>query len=170
MSEGVDQIGLPTGESAAAGNWHRLAPVAPRWPWITGGLVLQLIGAGAPIAYVVNKAHHEDVGGQISRATLTLAWREAVHSHAGLDLMILGALVFVVGSMLMARPFVSSVFTMFVAVPIAALAGLALLGAAAIIVALVLAGASDGFDPSDLTGGSSSSRRRRHGQTTSVGR
>jgi hypothetical protein len=161
VGEGVDQIGLPTGERATSGAWHRLAPVSPRWPWITSGLLLQLIGAGAPVAYVVNKAHHEDLGGQISKATLTLAWRQAVHSHAGLDLMILGALVFVIGSMLMARPFVTSMVTMFVAIPIAALAGLLILGAAAILVALLLAGADDAFDFIDFGGGSSSSRRRR---------
>jgi hypothetical protein len=160
VGEGVDQIGLSTGEQATSGAWHRLSPVSPRWPWITSGLLLQLIGAGAPVAYVVNKAHHEDLGGQISKATLTLAWRQAVHSHAGLDLMIVGALVFVIGSMLMARPFVKSMVTMFVAIPIAALAGLLILGAGAILVALLLAGADDALDLVDW-GGSSSSRRRR---------
>lgn len=161
MSEGIDQVGLPADEAATSQQWHRLSPVSPRWPWITSGLLLQLIGAGAPVAYVVNKAHHEDLGGQISKATLTLAWRQAVHSHAGLDLMILGTLVFVIGSMLMARPFVTSMVTMFVAIPIAALAGLLILGAAAILVALLLAGADDAIDAFDFGGSSSSSRRRR---------
>jgi hypothetical protein len=161
VSEGIDQVGLPAGEQATSGAWHRLSPVSPRWPWITSGLLLQLIGAGAPVAYVVNKAHHEDLGGQISKATLTLAWRQAVHSHAGLDLMIIGALVFVIGSMVMARPFVSSMVTMFVAIPIAALAGLLILGAAAILVALLLAGADDVLDFVDFGGGSNSRRRGR---------
>jgi hypothetical protein len=161
VSEGIDQIGLPTGEHTTSGAWHRLSPVSPRWPWITSGLALQLIGAGAPVAYVVSKAHHEDLGGQISKATLTLAWRQAVHSHAGLDLMIVGALVFVIGSMLMARPFVTSMVTMFVAIPIAAIAGLLVLGAAAILVALLLAGADDALNVLDFGGSSSSSRRRR---------
>ena len=75
--------------------------------------------------------------------------------------MIIGALVFVVGSMLMARPFVTSMFTMFVAIPIAALAGLLILGAAAILVALLLAGADDALDFADFGSGSSTSRRRR---------
>jgi hypothetical protein len=157
-------LGLPIDDASRAGAWHRLRPVARRWPWISGGLLLQLIGAGAPVAYVVNKAHHEDLGGQISKATLTLAWRQAVHSHAGLDLMVVGALVFVVGSMLMARPFVTSMFTMFVAIPIAALAGVLVLGAAAILVALLLAGADDLIDVFDFGGTSDSRRRRRRRQ------
>ena len=97
--------------------------MAPRWPWITGGLALQLSGVGAPVVYVLEKAHKEDVGGQITRATLQLGWRDAVHSHAGLALLICGALVFVAGSMVLARPFVTSWVTLFVAVPLAALAG-----------------------------------------------
>jgi len=106
-------------------------------------LALQLIGVGAPVAYVLDKAHKEGLGGQITRATLAFAWRRAVHSHAGLDLMIAGALVFVAGSVLLARPFVKSWVTLFVAVPIAALAGVLALGAAAIVVALIVVGADD---------------------------
>jgi hypothetical protein len=143
--ESPQQPGLPTGEKAGRG-WHRLRPVSPRWPWITGGLALQVIGAAAPIAYIVNKAHHEDIGGQISRATLTLAWRQAVHSHAGLALMIGGAAVFVIGSILMARPFVKSWVTLFVAIPIAAVAGLLVLGAAAILISLLVVGADELID------------------------
>ena len=128
-------------ESAA---WHRLRPVNARWPWITSGLVLQLAGVAAPAAYVISKAHHEDVTGQISKATLTLAWRQAVHSHAGLALMIAGAALFVIGSMLLARPFVKSYLTLFVAIPVAALAGVLILGAAALIVAVLFAILSGG--------------------------
>ncbi len=132
-------------ESAA---WHRLRPVRVRWPWITGGLILQLAGVAAPAAYVISKAHHEDVTGQISKATLTLAWRQAVHSHAGLALLIGGAALFVIGSVLLARPFVKSYLTLFVAIPLAALAGVLVLGAAALIIALLFAilGGGDFFD------------------------
>jgi hypothetical protein len=163
VTEGIDHPGLATGADARTRSWHRLAPVSPRWPWITGGLVLQLIGAGAPIVYILNKAHHEDIGGQISRATLTLAWRQAVHSHTGLALMIAGAAVFVLGSIVMARPFVRSWVTLFVAIPIAALAGLLVLGAAAILVGLIAVGADEliNFMPSGSSGGDRSSTERR---------
>ena len=150
---------------AQSGRWRRLAPVAPRWPWITGGLALQLIGVGAPVAYVLEKAHREDVGGQITRATLQLGWRDAVHSHAGLALLICGAIIFVGGSMVLARPFVTSWVTLFVAVPLAALAGVLVLGAAAILVALIAAGADDLFTGwSDVGGGGSGSTRKRQPQ------
>ena len=142
--------------------WHRLRPVTARWPWITGGLVLQLAGVAAPAAYVISKAHHEDVTGQISKATLTLAWRQAVHSHAGLALMIAGAALFVVGSILLARPFVKSYLTLFVAIPLAALAGVLILGAAALVIALILAILSGGdfFDFGGGGGGSSGSAKK----------
>jgi hypothetical protein len=157
VSEGIEHVGLPTGQAPISPAWHRLKPVAPRWPWVTGGLLLQLCGAAAPIVYVLNKAHHEDVGGQITRATLTLAWRQAVHSHTGLYLMIAGAAVFVAGSMVMARPFVKSWVTLFVAVPIAALAGVLVLGAAAIVIGLLAIGLDDLFDFGGGGGGGGSS-------------
>ena len=156
--------------------WHRLKPVTARWPWITGGLLLQLAGVAAPAAYVISKAHHEDVTGQISKATLTLAWRQAVHSHAGLALMIAGAAVFVIGSMLLARPFVKSYVTLFVAIPLAALAGVLILGAAALIIALVFAILSGGdfFDfssgaPSGSSGspGGRATKKKRDGEPVS---
>jgi hypothetical protein len=157
--------------------WGRLAPVSQRWPWIASGLLLQVVGVGAPVAYVVSKAHHEDVGGHISRATLQLAWRQAVHSHAGLAALIAGAAVFVAGSIVLARPFVKSWVTLFVAIPIAALAGVLVLGAAAIVVALLVVGAEELLefpgsssvadavvDPSFRDSGSDYSRRRRQQQ------
>ncbi len=153
--------------------WHRLQPVRARWPWITGGLVLQLAGVAAPAAYVISKAHHEDVTGQISKATLTLAWRQAVHSHAGLALMIAGAALFVVGSMLLARPFVKSYLTLFVAIPLAALAGVLVLGAAALIIALLFAILSGGdfidFGSGSGGGGSGSTKKKKQDREAIVG-
>ena len=52
--------------------------------------------------------------------------------------------MFVIGSMLLARPFVKSYVTLFVAIPLAALAGVLILGAAALIIALVFAILSGG--------------------------
>jgi hypothetical protein len=140
--------------------WHRLKPVKARWPWVTSGLILQFVGVAAPAAYVVAKAHHENVTGSISKATLTLAWRQAVHSHAGLALLIGGAALFVVGSVLLARPYVKSWFTLFVAIPVAALVGVLLLGAAALIIALIVAVAWSG-DFVDWGSSSSGGKRKR---------
>jgi hypothetical protein len=148
--------------------WHRLKPVKERWPWVTSGLILQLIGVAAPAAYVIIKAHHQDVTGRISKATLTLAWRQAVHSHAGLALLIGGAALFVVGSVLLARPYVKSWFTLFVAIPLAALVGVLLLGAAALIVALILAAAWSG-DFIDWGSSSSGGGRKKRPQDQGAG-
>jgi hypothetical protein len=144
-----------------ASAWHRLKPVKARWPWVTGGLILQLIGVGAPAVYVVTKAHHEDVTGRISKATLTLAWRQAVHSHIGLELLVAGAVVFVIGSVLLARPFVKSWITLFVAIPLAALAGVFVLGIGALIVAVILAAAGDFLDFGTGWGSSGGSKKRK---------
>jgi hypothetical protein len=130
----------------AAEERRSLAPVASRGPWIAGGLALQLCGAGAPAIYVLTNAHHEDVGGQITKATLTLAWRQAVHSHAGLALLIGGTIVFALGSIVLARPFVKSWVTLFVAIPLAAIAGVLVLGLAAVIIALLIVGFEDLLD------------------------
>jgi hypothetical protein len=123
----------------------QLPPVAKRWPWITGGLVLQLIGVAGPVIYVLEKVKKEGLGGHITRATIRLIWHQSVHSHAGLAVMIGGAVVFAIGAMLLARPFVKHVVTLLVAIPIAAVAGLFVLGAAALVVTLivVVAGALD---------------------------
>jgi hypothetical protein len=112
---------------------------------------------------VITTAHHQDVTGRISKATLTLAWRQAVHSHIGLELLAAGAAVFVIGSVLLARPFVKSWITLFVAIPLAALAGVLVLGIGALIVAVILAAAGDFFDFGTgwgSSGGSSKKRRR----------
>jgi hypothetical protein len=146
--------------SDAASAWHRLNPVKTRWPWVTSGLILQLVGVAAPAAYVITKAHHQDVTGRISKATLTLAWRQAVHSHAGLALLICGAALFVVGSVLLARPYVKSWITLFVAIPLAALVGVLLLGAAALVVALIVAALWSG-DFIDWGGSSSRGKKTR---------
>jgi nicotinamide riboside transporter PnuC len=161
-------IGLG-GETASAGTesgqsaWYRLPPVAKRWPWITSGLVLQLAGIAAPAAFVISEAHHEDVTGKISKATLTLAWRQSVHSHTGLVLMAVGAALFVVGSVLLARPYVKNWLMLFVAVPVAALAGVLVLGAAALVIAVIVAIAAGG-DFVDFGGGGSGGARKKKRQ------
>ncbi len=169
-------IGLGTEKERKRG----LRPVAQRWPWITGGLTLQVIGVAAPVLYVLNKAHKESFGGQLTHATIRLAWHQAVHSKGGLAMLIAGVVVFATGSVLLARPFAKSWLTLLVAVPIAAVAGLLILGAAVLIVAAIVAavgGLADGVGGGGGGGGgggsgssgtdwwfwssSSSSRRRR---------
>jgi hypothetical protein len=148
----------------------RLAPVASRGQWIASGLGLQVLGAGAPTVYVLTKANKEGLGGHITRATVTLAWHQAVHTHAGLAILISGAAAFAVGSVLMARPFVTNPVTLLLAIPVTAVLGMLALGAAVLVIVLVVAfaewleidtsGSSGGF--SNWWSGSGSSSKKRH--------
>lgn len=143
----------------AAGPFGALRPVRRKWSWIVGGLALQLVGIGAPVIYVLDKAKHENVGGSLTRATVRFAWHEAIHSHTGLALLIAGAVVFAIGAVLLARPFAKSWLTLLVAVPIAAVAGLLVLGAAALVVGLAVVGLEgliDGWGGGGSSGGGSS--------------
>ena len=134
----------------------RLSPVAHRGRWIAGGLALQLVGLGAPIAYVVAKAKHESITGLISVTTVRLAWHESLHARAGIAVLAAGAIVFAIGSVLLARPFVKRRLTLVVAVPVAAVCGALVLGVAALIVVLLYLLAEAGGDvPSGGGGGSS---------------
>ncbi|MBY8881116.1 hypothetical protein [Actinacidiphila acidipaludis] len=122
----------------------RLGPVAHRGRWIAGGLALQLVGLGAPTAYVVTKARHESIAGLVSVATVRLAWRESLHAHAGIAVLAAGAVLFALGSVVLARPFVKRRLTLVVAVPLAALCGALILGLAALLVVLLYLWAENG--------------------------
>jgi hypothetical protein len=74
----------------------------------------------------------------------------------------LGALAFATGSILMARPYVRHPGALFVAVPLSALAGMLLAGAAALIVAGAIAlGESWDLDVVDLFAPSGRRRKRK---------
>jgi len=128
----------------------RLAPVAHRAGWIAGGLALQLVGLGGPIAYVVTRAKHESITGLLTVATVRLAWHESVHERKGIAILAAGAIVFALGSVLLARPFVKRRLTLLVAVPIAAACGAVILGVAALVVTLVVLISEAGGDVGDL--------------------
>lgn len=137
---------------------------------MAGGLALQVLGAGGLAAFVWLKVRREDLGGHVTAATIRLAWHGEVHTRQGLMVLVAAAVLYAAGSTVMARPYVSRPVTLFVAVPLAAVAGLLVLGALALIVALVIAAfTSDGFDLLGLDFGSGSGsgggrRRRRRGQ------
>lgn len=157
MGEGAAQgMTRDTGTAAAGARWP-LRPVAHRGGWIAGGLGLQLVGVGGPLAYVVLKAKHESVGGLLSVATVRLAWHGSLHTRSGVALLAAGTVLFVVGSVLLARPFVKSKLTLLLGVPVAGLVGVLVLGVVALIIGLAVAGLDL---PSGGGGGSSSSRKR----------
>jgi hypothetical protein len=149
--------------TAVAGR-GRLRPVAHRARWIAGGLALQLAGIGGPIAYVVSRAKHESIAGLITVATVRLAWHESVHERKGIAVLAAGAVVFALGSVLLARPFVGRRLTLLIAVPLAAVCGALILGVAALVVTAVVLISESGGDISSLNnlpGGDSGSSAKK---------
>lgn len=116
----------------------RLGPVLHRARWIAGGLGCQLVGVAGPIAYVVAKTKRESISGLITTATVRLAWHESLHARAGAAVLAAGAILFAIGSVLLARPYARRRSTLLVAVPVAAVCGAVFLGVAALVVAVVI--------------------------------
>jgi hypothetical protein len=115
-----------------------LAPVKRRMHWIVWGLVLQIVGVAIPVVVVVQRAKKDNVVGQVTRYTVRLAWHEVLRSGSDLTLIILGIIIFVAGSIVLARPFVRRTSTLLVAIPLAATLGIMVLGVAVLVgVALV---------------------------------
>lgn len=141
----------------------RIRPTAHSGRWISAGLVLQLAGVGGPVAYVWTKAKHQDVGGLITVATVKLAWRQSLHAKTGVEVLVGGAALFTIGSVLLARPFAKHWLTLLAAVPIAALCGALVLGVAALLVTLLflLISDGDGFDAGGFFDGGGGGRRAR---------
>jgi len=172
-TSGAQVAGLPassapvalTGTEEEPQQFGRLKPVTTKNAWIAGGLILQLIGVGGSVAYVVVKARHENVGGSITGATVRLAWRDILHSKTGLAIMIAGAVVFAIGAILLARPYAKSWPMLLVVVPLAAIVGMLILGAAVLVVSLIIALAwmTDGDAFTGWGGGGSSSRKKKDG-------
>ena len=129
--------------------------------WVAFGLTLQAIGVGSVTAYGWFKLRREGIGGHITAATIRLAWHSDLHTRTGPAVLMAGALIYVAGSILVARPYVSRPVTLFVAVPVAAVAGMLVLGVLVLIVAVVITVLDDFPLPFDFGGGSSRRRRPR---------
>ena len=98
----------------------------------------------------------------ISRSTVLLVGRQVVHTRNGAIVLAVAAVLFAFGSVMLARPFVRSWLTLSVAVPIAGVVGLLLLGVGAIVLALIVYVVLDSLDLPDF---SRSARRRRRART-----
>ena len=75
----------------------------------------------------------------LSAATIQLAWHSEVHTRQGLAVLAAGAVIYAAGSVFMARPDLTRPVALFVAVPVAAVAGLLVLGVLALLVTLLIA-------------------------------
>src|SRR5215469_10315340 len=104
-------------------------------PWIASGLALQAIGVGSVAAYAWFKLRRQGIGGHVTAATIRLAWHSDLHTRTGLAVLLAGAIIYAAGSILMARPYVSRPVLLFVAVPVAAVVGMLVVGILALIVA-----------------------------------
>jgi hypothetical protein len=148
-------------QQAAAARRHR------GW-WLLGGFLLQAIGAGGVAAFLWIKVRHEDLGGHITTMMVRLAWHSEVHTRQGLAVLIAGAIVYAAGSVVMARPYVTNPVTLLVAVPVAAVIGLLVLGVLALIVALIVSLAAMNSDLGDINfgggigGPGKTKRKQRH--------
>ncbi len=116
-----------------------LLPIRARGRWVAWGLALQVAGAGIPIVAALHRAREASVGGAVTHYTIRLVWHEMLHSSADVALIALGVLLFACGAVVLARPFVRRRSTLLVAVPLAAVAGLAVFGVVALIVVVVIA-------------------------------
>ena len=117
--------------------WYHLEPVEPG-PWVWPGLALEFLGIAGPVVYVLIQAKRQSLGGSLSLATVKLSWHQSVHSRGGLAVLIGGALLVALGAALMARPSVSNLLILVLAVPVAAVVGLLLLGGGVLALVLVL--------------------------------
>lgn len=133
MSDGM----APYLEPETARAVGSLRPVAHRNYWIAAGLLIQLAGAAMPIAVLYRRAKSEDLLQHVTGLTVKLVWHQAIHDPHGRPLIIAGTVAFVLGSMVLARPFVKHVLTLVLAVPLAALVFVAALGAVALIVVIL---------------------------------
>lgn len=125
-----------------------LRPVAKKTPWIVCGLLLQAAGIAMVLAWAYRKYKNDAVEGAALRTTFKLIWMETLHSSAGIAIFAGTAVLFAVGGVLLARPYVRSLPMLLIGVPVAALAGLAVLGALAFVVAIFVFLAWAGFDGS----------------------
>lgn len=146
----------------AATSRRMLSPVRSRALWTVSGLAVQAAGLGVVTAFLWAKLRHQDIGGHITAATFRLMWHEEVHTRTGMAVLITGAVIYAAGSVLLARPHVSRPVTLFIAVPVAAVAGMVVLGALAMVVAVLIIGLHDLLEPDvDMGGGGGGGRRRR---------
>jgi hypothetical protein len=104
---------------------------------VGGGLVLQAIGTAVPLAIGYAREKREDVGGQVTLATVRLIWHQMIHDHHDLVWITAGVVVFAIGSVVLARPFCRRRLTLLVAVPVAAVLGIAVLGAIALLLTVL---------------------------------
>lgn len=82
--------------------------------------------------------HRRDVPAHVARG---------IHTRAGVAVLITGAVIYAAGSVLLAQPYVSRPTTPFIAVSVAAVAGMVVLAAPALVVAFLISALGDLLAP-----------------------
>jgi hypothetical protein len=138
-----------------------LGPLRSRWPWVVWGLIVQALGVGSVAVVMWRNVRDQSLGGHITAEMVRFAWHSELHNRAGLIVLGAGAVIYAVGSVVMARPYVSRPATLFVAVPIAAVAGMLLLGVLALAVAALFNAFAVSVGDGSARGGGEQRRDRR---------
>jgi hypothetical protein len=119
----------------ANGGRLALQPVRSPVPWTVWGFSLQVLGMGSVAVVMWRNIRNQGIGRHITAEMIKLAWHSELHTRSGLIVLIAGTVLYAVGSVLMARPKVSSPAGLFIAVPIAAVVGVLVLGVLVLLVA-----------------------------------
>jgi hypothetical protein len=118
-------------------------------------------GLGGVTAFLRAKLRRQDIGGHITAAMFWLMRHGEVRTRTGVAVLVIGAVIYAAGSVLLARPYVSRSVTLLIAVPVAAVAGMAVLGALALVVAVLFGALGDQLAPGVYPGGGGGRKRAR---------
>jgi hypothetical protein len=138
-----------------------LGPLRSAYPWVVWGLIVQALGVGSVAVVVWRSVRNQSFGSYVTAQMFKFAWHAQLHTRTGLTVLAAGAVVYAIGSVVMARPYVTRPATLFVAVPIAAVAGMLVLGVLALVVAALVSAFGGFFDGGGDAGTGAEARRRR---------
>ena len=112
-------------------------------------MAIQALGVAPVAAIMWRSVRNQSLGGHVTAEMIKFAWHTELHARTDLVALVAGSVIDAAGSVVMARPYISSPVALLVAVPLAAVAGLLLLGVLVLVVAVifvVLGGGDIGID------------------------
>ena len=121
-----------------------LEPVRSGSPWLAAGVAIQALGVAPVAAIMWRSVRNQSLGGHVTAEMIKFAWHTELHARTGLVALVAGSVIYAAGSVVMARPYISSPVALLVAVPLAAVAGLLLLGVLVLVVAVIFVVLSGG--------------------------
>lgn len=137
-----------------------LAPLRSRWPWVIWGLIIQALGLGSVAVVMWHNIRDQSLGGHVTAEMVAFAWHSELHNRTALLVLIVGGVIYAIGTVVMARPYVSRPTTLLVAVPIAAVVGMLVLGVLALVIAALIGAFANNTGGGIGGGGSRRDRRK----------